>query len=311
MPALPAVPRGAEKTTSSAKNISVVISPADDVSGSALRLLHAMGVAPSAGESLARCSPPAVPVLVGAIHWGGTAAVLAAETLKRGLSPSNRNRDLLVGAAVGAGLVQMLLQRLDWRSTVKINSLSLAREGDSGGEVASSVSVAVSGDEASDEAVQRVLFVDVLNLLALEGTYAAQVRHILDNSEIWAAYRGQQHDLFLPAGGTASQGVVGLLKGSETAKFALPAPPLPPSSSSAAVATEETVIIPEPPLSSFSAAAEDEVVVSDVVEPVFVLPPSSSPLGVDDKCSISSLAAIPLAAGVAVTRGCTVDSGIK
>lgn len=92
------------------------IQPADDISGCALRLLHALCAAPSAGEALARSTPPAVPVLVGAIHWGGAATVLAVETLKRGLSATNRSRDLLVGAALHAGLLQMLLDRLDWRA---------------------------------------------------------------------------------------------------------------------------------------------------------------------------------------------------
>ena len=42
-----------------------------------------------------------------------------------------------------------------------------------------------------DEAVQRVLYVDVLNFLTLEGAYAPEVRALLDPSEVWAAYRGQ------------------------------------------------------------------------------------------------------------------------
>lgn len=81
--------------------------------------------------------------------------------------------------------------------------------------------------QASDEGVQRVLFVDVVNLLAMEGSYADQVRAILDDSEVWAAYRGQRHDLFLPAGGSGTNGVVALLKGSEVTRFALPAPEPP------------------------------------------------------------------------------------
>lgn len=43
----------------------------------------------------------------------GTA--LALETLKRALSLDNRSRDSLVSAALSVGLVQLLLQRLDWR----------------------------------------------------------------------------------------------------------------------------------------------------------------------------------------------------
>jgi DnaJ family protein C protein 13 len=203
------------------------ILPADDVSGSALRLLHALASAPSAGEALARSSPPSVPVLVAAMQWGGAAAVLAVETLKRGLAAGNRSRDLLVGAALSANLLDLLFSRLDWRS--------------SSGDKAAAV-----GDEASDEAVQRVLFVDVINLLGLEGVYAPQVRAVLDNSEVWAAYKGQKHDLFLPSGGSSAvHGVAGLLRGPETARFALPAPP-----PAVAVAAAESVVIiaPEEPL---------------------------------------------------------------
>ena len=30
-----------------------------------------------------------------------------------------------------------------------------------------------------------------------------QVNRLLDESEVWQAYRGQRHDLFLPAGASA------------------------------------------------------------------------------------------------------------
>ena len=247
---------------------------ADDVSGSALRLLHALVAASSGGEALARCTPPAVPILVGALQWGGAAAVLAVETLKRGLSTSNRSRDLLVGSALNTGLLTLLLNKLDWRSRrvsgegISLFSTSPGGGGSSGGggsahDGSAAAAASVAGDEASDEAVQRVLFVDVINLMALEGQYANQVRSVLDVSEIWAAYRGQRHDLFLPSGGTATHGVVGLLKGPEKARFALPAPE--PASAAGVevgeqeqglssidpgvktVAGEGTVIIPTPP----------------------------------------------------------------
>jgi hypothetical protein len=134
--------------------------PADDVSGSLLRLLHQLASSPAAAETLARCVPPAVPPLLGALCWGTGAAVLALESLKRALAPSNRWRDNLVASCLrqawgpcrchchglflaalnvgccvaqcalcsaidpvcvllcppcSAGLVPLLLQRLDWR----------------------------------------------------------------------------------------------------------------------------------------------------------------------------------------------------
>ncbi len=262
--------------SSGSKNEGVAILPADDVSGSALRLLHALASAPSAGEALARSSPPSVPLLVAAMQWGGAAAVLAVETLKRGLAAGNRSRDLLVGAALGAGLLQLLLQRLDWRS-----------RSDGGGST--STGAGVAGDEASDEAVQRVLFVDVINLLALEGTYAVEVRSVLDKNEIWAAYRGQKHDLFLPAGGSSAvHGVAGLLRGSETARFALPAPAtvVEPSEVIAVAAAEpEVIVVPEtttvveeeepstdvpvvPAAASVIEEEEESLIAAEVEEPV-------------------------------------------
>ena len=48
--------------------------------------------------------------------------------------------------------------------------------------------------------MERVLTVSVLHLLAADGPYAAGVADLLDQSEVWAAYRDQRHDLFLPAG---------------------------------------------------------------------------------------------------------------
>lgn len=42
-------------------------------------------------------------------------SVLALETLKRALAPANRWRDSLVASCLAAGLVTLLLQRLDWR----------------------------------------------------------------------------------------------------------------------------------------------------------------------------------------------------
>ena len=51
--------------------------------------------------------------------------------------------------------------------------------------------------------MQRVLAVELLHLLAAEGAYGGQAAAALDASEVWAAYRDQRHDLFLPAGGTA------------------------------------------------------------------------------------------------------------
>ena len=90
--------------------------PPDDLGGSALRLLHQLASATSAAEALSRTVPPAVPTLMAAMNWGMAGSALALETLQRALSLANRARDNLVGSALGAGLVQLLLKLLDWRS---------------------------------------------------------------------------------------------------------------------------------------------------------------------------------------------------
>ena len=38
------------------------------------------------------------------------------------------------------------------------------------------------------------------------------MNRLLSESEVWAAFRGQKHDLFLPAGGPPDAGVAGLLQ---------------------------------------------------------------------------------------------------
>ena len=59
----------------------------------------------------------------------------------------------------------------------------------------------VAQDQA--EAAERVLAVAVLRALAAEGAHAGAASALLDASSVWAAYRGQRHDLFLPAGASA------------------------------------------------------------------------------------------------------------
>lgn len=43
--------------------------------------------------------------------------MLALETLKRALDPGNRARDVLVGQALQAGLLPLLLRKLDWSTS--------------------------------------------------------------------------------------------------------------------------------------------------------------------------------------------------
>lgn len=77
--------------------------PADEVSGSLLRLLHQLASCLPAAEALARCAPPAVPPLAAVLSWGTAAAVLSLETLKRAMAPANRWRDSLVAGCLRQG----------------------------------------------------------------------------------------------------------------------------------------------------------------------------------------------------------------
>ncbi|KAK9822709.1 hypothetical protein WJX81_005943 [Elliptochloris bilobata] len=198
-------------------------SDADELGGSALRLLHALAGAPAGAEALSRASPPALPTLLGALRWGLAGSLLALETLARALAPANRMRDTLIAAALGCGLVPLLLAKLDWRRS----------DGGRGAGAGAGAKGAVDAQDQA-EAAERVLAVAVLRALAAEGEHASAVNELLDASDVWAAYRGQRHDLFLPAGAGAKGGVVSALAGSEVARFALPAPEPPPPALDAA-----------------------------------------------------------------------------
>ena len=64
------------------------------------------------------------------------------------------------------------------------------------------IGAAVLNLQERDEAVERVLAVEVLHLLAAEGAHGQVVADKLAASEVWQAYQGQRHDLFLPGGAT-------------------------------------------------------------------------------------------------------------
>ena len=58
--------------------------------------------------------------------------------------------------------------------------------------------------QESDEAVERVLAVEVLHLMRSPGAYSVSVGDMLGGSEVWQAYKHQKHDLFLPTAGDRS-----------------------------------------------------------------------------------------------------------
>ncbi len=139
-----------------------------------------------------------VPVLMGAQGWGPAACVLVLETLKRLLAPANRNRDFIVHQALQQGLVQELLQQLDWRkqgdaagapcsgrfgsgggSSQQVGESPPQRTSTSGASGASgAVAITTGGGGgmgSGDSAVLRALAVDVLMALSQEGMHKEQV----------------------------------------------------------------------------------------------------------------------------------------
>ena len=194
----------------------------DELGGSVLRLLHQLATSSAACEAMAACAAaPAVPGLARAmVLWGAGAAALVLETLKRLLAGAGRQREALAAQALGCGLPARLLGMLDWHS---------GAGGAGGGEGAPGGGAGPARDAQDGEgAVLRALAVDVLRALAAgagEGGgvgYSAKVAALLEASPVWAAYRDQRHDMFLPSGASAGGGVVGLLTGGEAARFALP-----------------------------------------------------------------------------------------
>lgn len=196
--------------------------PPDELGGSILRLLHQLSASTGAAEALtAATGAPLVPTLVSAMVWGHGASILVLETLKRALSIGNRQRDTLVAQGIQVGLVDKLLQMLDWRSS---SSSAVESTGQTATAAAGDCGSERSQAQQQEQAVERALAVDVLRLLAEEGSYSGQVSGVLARSPVWAAYRDQRHDMFLPSGATAESGVVGLLTAGDTARYALPAP---------------------------------------------------------------------------------------
>ena len=203
--------------------ISARLDPPGDIAGSTLRLLHALSTSYTFGEALGHSPTPPVPLLTGSMLWRGAVSVLAAEIVKRGLHPTNRARDILVLDCLEWNLLKLLLHRLDWRIESKREPYQADLASTNGQEPETQYSF----EDANDEGIQRVLYVDIIRLLELEGAHMEKVRKILDDSPVWAAYRGQSHELFLPVGGSSAalqgSGLVGLLQGSDSTRFMLSA----------------------------------------------------------------------------------------
>ena len=164
---------------------------------SSLRLLHALSSSSMSAESIARSKPSFMPLLMEGIIHDDQMCLLSLETLKRLMAVDKMSRDLVVKAAIDHHLLPRLLELLDWNSSETDNEVM------------------------EEKAAARVLCVDVIHLLSVEGTYADAVRQVLESSDVWAAYAGQRHDLFLPAGSIHSKSIVGLIEGTKPKTYLL------------------------------------------------------------------------------------------
>lgn len=161
-----------------------------------LRLIHALSCSSLAPEAMARCVPKALPILIRVLDFDHNMTITSLEIQKRIFTRDNSSRDLLIHSALELNLLQKLLSMLDWKTS--------------------------SQDESEDQvAIIRVLCVDIVNAIASDNAYLEQVHQILGSSDVWSAYSGQRHDLFLPSGASQTTSLVGLLESSKPPKYLL------------------------------------------------------------------------------------------
>lgn len=92
------------------------VSEEDEIGGTALRLLHQLAASLAAAEAISRAVPSAAEPFMSAMErWGLAGSVLALEAIKRSIVLDNPTRDLLVEPLLRAGLLQKLLEKLDWQ----------------------------------------------------------------------------------------------------------------------------------------------------------------------------------------------------
>ena len=158
-----------------------------------MKLVHALCLSDVAAEAAAHSVPPVIPILMGSLKSDTKIMMFALETLKRLLQEDVRTRDFFVASIVDIGMVPVLLDILDWKE-----------QGDKN-----------DGRNADEVAVIRVLCIDVVNLLTVDGMHSEQIQALLSKSAVWEAYKGQKHDLFLPSFADQGKSLVGLLENQE------------------------------------------------------------------------------------------------
>lgn len=156
-----------------------------------LRIAHAISISSMSSEAMARAHPPVLHSLMKALQGSETTLqILSLEIIKRAMGSAQKGRDILVKSGLDLDLLPALLNILNWKESGSM----------------------VESDMIN---MMRFLCVEIIRMMELEGPYQGAVKSVVDTSPIWAAYREQRHDMFLPSGANQSNSLVGMLEGSQ------------------------------------------------------------------------------------------------
>ena len=156
---------------------------------SCMKLIHALSTSNLSSESLVRVEPPVLHVLMETLQGEPQMKLMALEIIKRALGVHQSGRDIIIRSALDFNLLPRLFELLNWRPV----------EGDS---------------EKSVNAMIQFLCIEIVRSMEQDGPYKASIKTILDNSDVWSAYKSQKHDLFLPSGAQQASSLLSLAQGS-------------------------------------------------------------------------------------------------
>jgi DnaJ family protein C protein 13 len=151
------------------------------------KVIHALSRGSLASEYMARIRPAVFFDLMQALEMY---PVLSLEVIRNSLVGNGDGKNILAKAALDAGLVDKLLQLLNPVEGSE-NSAPYSSNGDVG---------------------QIVIFLSV-EILKLFAAASREVCDLLELSSIWAAYKNQKQDMFLPAGGGTATSLLLLSNG--------------------------------------------------------------------------------------------------
>lgn len=156
-----------------------------------LRVAHAISISSMSSEAMARAHPPVLHTLMKALEGSeSTMQILSLEIIKRAMGSTQKARDILIRSGLDLDLLPALLNILNWKESESM-------------------------DKSDALNMMRFLCVEIIRLMELEGPNQGAVKSVVAASPIWAAYRDQRHDMFLPSGANQSNSLIGMLEGSQ------------------------------------------------------------------------------------------------